>query len=62
MPLMPVSRWCEWQNHCFGCGHPAAHEFFNQDLIAQLYPGFSSGAFFSGNWAAYSDFLTFKVV
>lgn len=41
---------------------PLPHEFFNQDLLAQLYPGFSSGvgAFFSGNWAAYSDFLTFK--
>merc|ERR1711916_269989 len=38
------------------------HEFFNQDLLAQLYPGIGSGvgAFFSGNWAAYSDFLTFK--
>ncbi|MBL6741752.1 MAG: photosystem I core protein PsaA [Synechococcus sp. BS301-5m-G53] len=41
---------------------PLPHEFFNQDLLAQLYPGFSAGvgAFFSGNWAAYSDFLTFK--
>ncbi|MCB4428938.1 photosystem I core protein PsaA [Synechococcus sp. MU1643] len=41
---------------------PLPHEFFNQDLLAQLYPGFSSGvgAFFSGNWAAYSDFLTFQ--
>ena len=41
---------------------PLPHEFFNQDLVAQLYPGFSAGvgAFFSGNWAAYSDFLTFK--
>jgi photosystem I P700 chlorophyll a apoprotein A1 len=41
---------------------PLPHEFFNQDLIAQLYPGFGAGigAFFSGNWAAYSDFLTFK--
>ena len=41
---------------------PLPHEFFNQDLLAQLYPGFSAGigAFFNGNWAAYSDFLTFK--
>ena len=41
---------------------PLPHEFFIQDLLAQLYPGFSAGvgAFFSGNWAAYSDFLTFK--
>ena len=41
---------------------PLPHEFFNQDLLSQLYPGFSAGvgAFFSGNWAAYSDFLTFK--
>ena len=41
---------------------PLPHEFFNQDLLAQLYPGIGSGvgAFFSGNWAAYSDFLTFK--
>jgi len=41
---------------------PLPHEFFNQDLLAQLYPGFSAGvgAFFSGDWAAYSDFLTFK--
>ena len=40
---------------------PLPHEFFNQDL-AQLYPGIGAGigAFFSGNWAAYSDFLTFK--
>ncbi|MEC8096718.1 MAG: photosystem I core protein PsaA, partial [Cyanobacteriota bacterium] len=41
---------------------PLPHEFFNQDLLAQLYPGFSAGigAFFRGDWAAYSDFLTFK--
>ncbi|TGH27053.1 MAG: photosystem I core protein PsaA, partial [Aphanocapsa feldmannii 277cI] len=41
---------------------PLPHEFFNQDLIAQLFPGFNAGvgAFFSGNWAAYSDFLTFN--
>ena len=41
---------------------PLPHEFFNQDLLAQLYPGFGAGigAFFSGDWAAYSDFLTFK--
>ena len=41
---------------------PLPHEFFNQDLLAQLYPGIGSGisAFFSGNWAAYGDFLTFK--
>ena len=41
---------------------PLPHEFFNQDLLAQLFPGFGAGinAFFTGNWAAYSDFLTFK--
>jgi len=41
---------------------PLPHEFLNQDLLAQLYPGFGAGisAFFTGNWAAYSDFLTFK--
>merc|ERR1711934_243083 len=41
---------------------PLPHEFLNQDLLAQLYPGFGAGvgAFFNGNWAAYSDFLTFK--
>ena len=32
---------------------PLPHEFFNQDLLAQLYPGFSAGigAFFRGDWA-----------
>ena len=41
---------------------PLPHQFLNQDLLAQLFPGFGAGigAFFSGNWAAYSDFLTFK--
>ena len=41
---------------------PLPHEFLNQDLIAQIFPGFGAGisAFFTGNWAAYSDFLTFK--
>jgi photosystem I P700 chlorophyll a apoprotein A1 len=41
---------------------PLPHAFFNQDLVGQLYPGIKEGigAFFSGNWAAYSDFLTFK--
>mgnify|MGYP003861880757 CR=1 FL=1 len=41
---------------------PLPHEFLNLDLIAQLFPGFGAGvnAFFTGNWAAYSDFLTFK--
>jgi photosystem I P700 chlorophyll a apoprotein A1 len=41
---------------------PLPHEFLNQDLISQLFPGFGAGisAFFTGNWAAYSDFLTFK--
>jgi photosystem I P700 chlorophyll a apoprotein A1 len=41
---------------------PLPHEFLNQDLLTQLFPGFGAGisAFFTGNWAAYSDFLTFK--
>ena len=32
------------------------------EYMAQLYPGFGEGlgAFFSGNWAAFSDFLTFN--
>ena len=42
---------------------PAPHTFLlHPDLMAQLYPGFGSGlgAFFSGNWGAFSDFLTFN--
>lgn len=46
---------------------PAPHEFIlNPSLMAELFPkvdwGFFSGTlpFFTGNWAAYSEFLTFK--
>jgi photosystem I P700 chlorophyll a apoprotein A1 len=42
---------------------PLPHEFlFNTDLMAQLYPGFANGLtpFFTLNWGAYADFLTFK--
>jgi len=42
---------------------PLPHEFLtNRELISQLYPSFSQGLtpFFTGNWSAYSDFLTFK--
>ena len=42
---------------------PLPHEFLiNRELMSQLYPSFSQGLvpFFSGNWNAYSDFLTFK--
>jgi photosystem I P700 chlorophyll a apoprotein A1 len=42
---------------------PLPHEFLiNRDLMAQLYPSYEKGLvpFFSGNWGAYSDFLTFK--
>jgi len=39
---------------------PLPHEFLNQDLIAQLFPGFGAGLapFFTGNWAAGSDNVT----
>ncbi|NES80696.1 MAG: photosystem I core protein PsaA [Moorea sp. SIO2B7] len=42
---------------------PLPHEFlFGQDLMAELYPSFAQGItpFFSLNWGAYADFLTFK--
>jgi len=42
---------------------PLPHEFImNRELMAQLYPSFENGLsnFFGFNWAAYSDFLTFK--
>ncbi|MCS6959316.1 MAG: photosystem I core protein PsaA [Pseudanabaenaceae cyanobacterium SKYGB_i_bin29] len=46
---------------------PLPHEFIlNPSLMAELFPkvnwGFLSGTipFFTGNWAAYSEFLTFK--
>ena len=41
---------------------PLAHAFIDQNVMGQLFPGFNEGLapFFNGNWAAYSDFLTFK--
>jgi photosystem I P700 chlorophyll a apoprotein A1 len=42
---------------------PLPHEFIlNKDLITELYPSFASGItpFFTLNWGAYSDILTFK--
>jgi len=42
---------------------PLPHEFlFNSQLMAEIYPSFGKGLtpFFSLNWGAYSDFLTFK--
>nr|YP_008965632.1 photosystem I P700 chlorophyll a apoprotein A1 [Porphyridium purpureum]ATJ02839.1 photosystem I P700 chlorophyll a apoprotein A1 [Porphyridium purpureum]7Y5E_A2 Chain A2, PsaA [Porphyridium purpureum]7Y5E_AN Chain AN, PsaA [Porphyridium purpureum]BAO23608.1 photosystem I P700 chlorophyll a apoprotein A1 [Porphyridium purpureum] len=42
---------------------PLPHEFIvNRELMAQLYPSFSKGLtpFFTLDWNAYSDFLTFK--
>ena len=42
---------------------PLPHEFIlNSGLMADLYPSFAKGLtpFFTLNWAAYSDFLTFK--
>jgi photosystem I P700 chlorophyll a apoprotein A1 len=42
---------------------PLPHEFIlNSQLMADLYPSFAKGLtpFFTLNWAAYSDFLTFK--
>ena len=42
---------------------PLPHEFlFNKELMAEIYPSFSQGLapFFTLNWGAYSDFLTFK--
>ena len=39
---------------------PLPHEFYNADLVGQIYPGLASGIgnFFSANWWAFSDFLT----
>ena len=42
---------------------PLPHEWlFNRELMAELYPSFELGLkpFFTLNWAAYADFLTFK--
>ncbi|AZB72347.1 photosystem I core protein PsaA [Synechococcus elongatus] len=41
---------------------PLPHEFLDVSLISQLFPGFEAGvkAFFTLNWGAYADFLTFK--
>ncbi len=42
---------------------PLPHEFIlNKDLMAELYPSFAKGLtpFFTLNWGAYADFLTFK--
>ncbi|WP_121967898.1 photosystem I core protein PsaA [Leptolyngbya sp. BC1307] len=42
---------------------PLPHEFlFDKAFMAELYPGFAQGLkpFFTLNWAAYSDFLTFN--
>ena len=42
---------------------PLPHEFlFDKSFMAELYPSFSQGLtpFFTLNWSAYSDFLTFK--
>ena len=42
---------------------PLPHEFLvNRELMSQLYPSFSKGIlpFFTLDWSAYSDFLTFK--
>ena len=42
---------------------PLPHEFIlNSSLMSELYPGFAQGIkpFFTLNWSAYSDFLTFR--
>ncbi|MEM9117154.1 MAG: photosystem I core protein PsaA [Cyanobacteria bacterium P01_D01_bin.6] len=42
---------------------PLPHEFlFDKGFMAELYPSFAQGLtpFFTLNWSAYSDFLTFK--
>ena len=42
---------------------PLPHEFLlNRELMAQLYPSFAKGLapFFTVDWPAYGDFLTFK--
>jgi len=42
---------------------PLPHEFLtNSSLMAELYPSFAKGVipFFTLNWGAYADFLTFK--
>jgi photosystem I P700 chlorophyll a apoprotein A1 len=41
---------------------PLPHEFIDASVMAELYPSFAQGLkpFFTLDWAAYSDFLTFK--
>ena len=41
---------------------PLPHEFFDASKMAELYPSFANGVtpFFTLNWGAYSDFLTFN--
>lgn len=41
---------------------PLPHEFFDVGTMAELYPSFAQGLtpFFTLNWSAYSDILTFK--
>nr|YP_010260915.1 photosystem I P700 apoprotein A1 [Cephaleuros virescens]UIB38669.1 photosystem I P700 apoprotein A1 [Cephaleuros virescens] len=41
---------------------PLPHEFLNRDVIGQLFPSFQLGLMplFRGDWAAYSDILTFN--
>ena len=41
---------------------PLPHEFLNPALMRELYPRFSKGLlpFFTLDWAAYGDFLTFR--
>jgi photosystem I P700 chlorophyll a apoprotein A1 len=41
---------------------PLPHEFFDPSKMAELYPSFADGItpFFTLNWGAYSDFLTFN--
>jgi photosystem I P700 chlorophyll a apoprotein A1 len=41
---------------------PLPHEFLNASVMAELYPSFAQGLkpFFTLDWAAYADFLTFK--
>jgi photosystem I P700 chlorophyll a apoprotein A1 len=41
---------------------PLPHEFLDASVMAELYPSFAQGLkpFFTLDWAAYADFLTFK--
>ena len=41
---------------------PLPHEFFNRDLMGQVFRSFQSGfePLYTGRWYEYSDFLTFK--